>query len=147
MGLMLSSLPPSGVTPEVRGRKGVGVSSRRTLPLQRGVEVSRRAMLATTTGGRLWCSFGPLGLIAFKRYRVMDIEEIKAKVGSWPNDIKLTSDLLLYELLTQCLPGFDHERKALGPPLLDTWLHPMGACRVHHQRHEWPARTWRAEPA
>jgi hypothetical protein len=37
-------------------------------------------MLAATTGGRLWCSFGPLGLIAFKRYRVMDIEEIKAKV-------------------------------------------------------------------
>jgi hypothetical protein len=80
MGLMLSSLPPSGVTPEVRGRKGVGVSSLRTLPLQRGVEVSRRAMFAATTGGRLWCSFGPLGLIAFKRYRVMDIEEIKAKV-------------------------------------------------------------------
>jgi len=37
-------------------------------------------MLAATTGGRLWCSFGPSGLIAFKRYRVMDIEEIKAKV-------------------------------------------------------------------
>jgi hypothetical protein len=34
--------------------------------------------------------------------------------------MKLTSELLLYELLTQCLPGFDHERKALGPPLLDT---------------------------
>jgi hypothetical protein len=82
MGLMLSSLPPSGVTPEVRGRKGVGVSSRRTLPLQWGVEVSRRAMLAATTGGHLWRSFGPLGLTAFKRYRVMDIEEIKAKVGS-----------------------------------------------------------------
>ena len=46
-------------------------------------------MLAATTGGRLWRSFGPLGLIAFKRYRVMDIEEIKAKVGSWPNGIKL----------------------------------------------------------
>ena len=37
-------------------------------------------MLAATIGGRLWCSFGPSGLIAFKRYRVMDIEEIKAKV-------------------------------------------------------------------
>jgi hypothetical protein len=84
MGLMLSSLPPSGVTPEVRARKGVGVGSRRTLPLQWGVEVSRRAMLVATTGGRLWCSFGPLGLIAFKRYRVMDFEEIKAKVGPWP---------------------------------------------------------------
>src|SRR5882724_5656726 len=67
-------------------------------------------------------------------------------VGSWPNGIKLASELLLYELLTQCLPGFDHERKALGPPLLDTRLHPMGACRVHNQRHEWHARTWRAEP-
>jgi hypothetical protein len=53
-------------------------------------------MLAATIGGRLWCSFGLSGLIAFKGYRVMDIEEIKAKVGSWPNDIKLTSDLLLY---------------------------------------------------
>jgi hypothetical protein len=37
-------------------------------------------MLAATTGGHLWRSFGPLGLTAFKRYRVMDIEEIKAKV-------------------------------------------------------------------
>jgi hypothetical protein len=34
--------------------------------------------LAATTGGRLWCSFGPLGLLALKRYSVMDIEEIKA---------------------------------------------------------------------
>jgi hypothetical protein len=79
VGLMLSSLPPSGVTPEARGRKGVGVSSRRILSLQRDVEVAGRVMLAATTGGRLWCSFGPLGLIACKRYRIMDIEEIKAK--------------------------------------------------------------------
>jgi hypothetical protein len=37
-------------------------------------------MLAATTGGRLWYSFDPLCLIAFKRSRVMDIEEIKPKV-------------------------------------------------------------------
>ncbi len=25
----------------------------------------------------------------------------------------------------QCLPGFDHEREALGPPFFDAWLHAM----------------------
>jgi hypothetical protein len=59
---------------------GGGVGSRRTLPLQRAVEVSRRAILAVTTGGCLLCSYGPLGLLALKCYSVMDIEEIKAKV-------------------------------------------------------------------
>src|SRR5262245_9813544 len=61
--------------------------------------------------------------------------------------MKLASELLLYELLTQCLPGLDHERNTLGPPLLDPRLPPTGACRIHHQRHEWHARTWRAAPA
>src|SRR5262245_25157793 len=37
-------------------------------------------MLAATTGGRRWCSFGPLGSPAFKRHKIIDIEEIKAKV-------------------------------------------------------------------
>src|SRR5687767_11315733 len=63
------------------------------------------------------------------------------------NGIKLASDLLVYQLLPQFLPGFDHQGEALGPPFLDARLHAMGACRVHNQRHEWHARTWRAEPA
>jgi hypothetical protein len=37
-------------------------------------------------------------------------------VGSGPNGINLTSDLLLDQLLTQFLPGFDHQRETLGPP-------------------------------
>ena len=37
-------------------------------------------MVAVAAGGLLWCSFGPLDLLALKRYRAMDIEEIKAKV-------------------------------------------------------------------
>jgi hypothetical protein len=60
--------------------------------------------------------------------------------------MKLTLEFLLYQLLTQCLPGFNHKRKALGPPLLDARLHPMGANRDNHQRHSWHASTWRAEP-
>ena len=57
-----------------------------------------------------------------------------AVVGLGPNGIKLASELLLYQLLTQCLPGFDHQREALGPPFLDARLHPMRACGVHNQR-------------
>jgi hypothetical protein len=53
--------------------------------------------------------------------------------GSWPNGIKLTSTILLYQLLTQCLPGFDHEREALRAPLLDAWLHPLWANGVDDQ--------------
>ena len=49
--------------------------------------------------------------------------------------MKLTSELLLYQLLTQLLPGFDHEREALGAPLLDTQFRTMGMCRVHDQCH------------
>jgi hypothetical protein len=54
--------------------------------------------------------------------------------GSWPNGIKLASKLLLYQLLTQCLPRFDHQREALGPPLLDARLHAMRSDRVDDQR-------------
>jgi hypothetical protein len=60
-----------------------------------------------------------------------------------PNAMKLTSEFLLYQLLTQFLPGFDHQRDALGPPLLDARLHPMRACRAHDQRYEWHASIWR----
>jgi hypothetical protein len=49
--------------------------------------------------------------------------------------MKLTAELLLYYLLAQLLSGFDHQREALGPPLLDAWLHPMEAYGVHDQRY------------
>jgi hypothetical protein len=49
--------------------------------------------------------------------------------------MELPSELLLYQLLTQFLPGFDHEREALEPPFLDARLHPMGAYVVHDQRY------------
>jgi hypothetical protein len=57
-----------------------GAGSCRILPLQTGVKVFGRAMLTVTTGRRLWCNSGLLSLLALKRYKVMDIEEIKAKV-------------------------------------------------------------------
>jgi hypothetical protein len=34
---------------------------------------------------------------------------------------------LLEQLLTQFLPGLDHQWEAFGAPLLDARLHPMGA--------------------
>jgi alkanesulfonate monooxygenase SsuD/methylene tetrahydromethanopterin reductase-like flavin-dependent oxidoreductase (luciferase family) len=48
------------------------------------------------------------------------------KIGSSSNGIKLAAELLLYQLLTQFLAGFDHKREALGPPLLDARLRTMG---------------------
>src|SRR5688500_8577494 len=57
------------------------------------------------------------------------------KSGHAPNGMKLDFELLLCRLLTQCSPGFDHERETLGPPLLDARLHPMGAYRDHNQCH------------
>jgi hypothetical protein len=60
--------------------------------------------------------------------------------------MKLTSEFLLSQRLTQCLPGCAHHWAALGPPLLDARLHPVGANRAQQQRHSWPASTRRAEP-
>jgi hypothetical protein len=54
-------------------------------------------------------------------------------VGSWANGMKLASERLLDQLLMQCLPGFDHEREALGAPLLDARLHPMRSEGIHDQ--------------
>jgi hypothetical protein len=67
-------------------------------------------------------------------------------VGSWANGIKLTSDHLLYQLLTQFLPRLHHNRNTLRPPFLDARLQAMRACRVDAQRHEWHVRMWCAEP-
>jgi hypothetical protein len=47
--------------------------------------------------------------------------------------MKLASELLLDQLLTQFLPGFDHEREALRSPLLDARFHPMRADGVDDQ--------------
>src|SRR5688572_29563512 len=41
------------------------------------------------------------------------------------NGIKLACELLLYQLLTQFLPGLDHKGEALGPPFLDARLDSM----------------------
>ena len=54
-------------------------------------------------------------------------------VGSWPNGMKLSLKFSLYQLLTQCLPGFHHQGETLGPPLLDARLHPMGADGIDDQ--------------
>jgi hypothetical protein len=48
------------------------------------------------------------------------------KSGQEPNGIKLASELWLEQLRTQFLPGCDHQWEALGAPLLDARLHPMG---------------------
>jgi hypothetical protein len=56
------------------------------------------------------------------------------KSAQEPNGIKLASELLLDQLLTQCLPGFDHKWEALGPPFLDAWFHAMRADGVDDQR-------------
>jgi hypothetical protein len=47
--------------------------------------------------------------------------------------MKLASDLLVYQLLTQCLPGFHHQGETLGPPFLDARLHPMWANGIDDQ--------------
>jgi hypothetical protein len=52
---------------------------------------------------------------------------LRTFVGFDPNGVKLTSELLLEQLLTQFLPGLDHQWEAFGAPLLDARLHPMGA--------------------
>lgn len=50
------------------------------------------------------------------------------------NGIRLAADSLRHQLLTQFVPGFDHQWEALGSPLLHARFHPMGADRVDHQR-------------
>jgi hypothetical protein len=61
--------------------------------------------------------------------------------------MKLASELLLDHLLTQCLPGFDHQGEALGPPFLDARLYSMWSDGVDDQRSSWDAGAWRAEPS
>jgi hypothetical protein len=70
----------------------------------------------------------PLRFIPFKPQGSLYVQSactIKyfRKLGSRRMACKLTSEFLLYQLLTQSLSGFDHKREALGPPLLDARLH------------------------
>jgi len=61
--------------------------------------------------------------------------------------MKLASGLLLYQLLTQCLPRFDHEREALRAPLLDARLHAMRADGDDEQHSSRNPAARRAEPS
>jgi hypothetical protein len=60
--------------------------------------------------------------------------------------MKLASELSLDHLLTQFLPGVDHEREALGSPFLDARLHAMRSDGVDDQRSSWDAGARPAEP-
>jgi hypothetical protein len=68
------------------------------------------------------------------------------KIGSEVNGLKLTSGLILHYLLTQCLPGFDHQREGLGSSLLDAWLHTMRSGGVDEERSSRDRGVRRAEP-
>jgi hypothetical protein len=61
--------------------------------------------------------------------------------------MKLAYDLLVDQLLTQCLPGCDHQWEALGPPFLDARLYAMRSDGVDDQRPSWDSGAWRAEPS
>jgi hypothetical protein len=57
------------------------------------------------------------------------------KSAQEPNGIKLACELLVYQLLTQFLSGFDHVRKARGSPLPDARLCAIGALWIYHQSY------------
>jgi hypothetical protein len=61
--------------------------------------------------------------------------------------MKFASDLWVYQLLTPCLPGCDHEWEALGPLFLDARLYAMRADGVDEPRASWDAGAWRAAPS
>ena len=56
------------------------------------------------------------------------------KIGQEPNGMKLAAALVLYQLLTQFLPGCDHQGEALRPPFLDARLYAMRSDGVDDQR-------------
>jgi hypothetical protein len=55
------------------------------------------------------------------------------KYGQEPNGIKLAPERLPYQLLSQFLPGFEHQGEGLGPPLLDARFHPIRTHGVDAQ--------------
>jgi hypothetical protein len=61
--------------------------------------------------------------------------------------MKLASDRLLDQPLTQCLPRLDHTRETLRPPFLDAWLHAMRSDGVDDQGCSRDSGARRAEPA
>jgi len=58
---------------------------------------------------------------------------VRTYEDSDPNGIKLAHACLLEQLLSQFLPGFDHQGEGLGPPLLDARLRPKRAHRINEQ--------------
>ena len=60
--------------------------------------------------------------------------------------MKLASEFLLKQLLTQFLPGFDHQWETLGPPFLDARLYPMRSDGVDDQCASWDPGARPAEP-
>ena len=61
--------------------------------------------------------------------------------------MKLTSELLLDQLLTQYVSGFDHQGEGLGSSLPDARLHPMRSGGVDEPRSSRYLGARRAEPA
>jgi hypothetical protein len=60
---------------------------------------------------------------------------------------EVSSERLLEQLLMQFLPGFHHQREALGSPLLDPRLHPMRADGVDEQGPSRDSSVRGPEPA
>jgi hypothetical protein len=58
---------------------------------------------------------------------------ISIKSAQEPNGMKLASARLVEQLLTQFLPGLDHEGEGLGSPFLDPRLHSMRSTGVDDQ--------------
>jgi hypothetical protein len=66
-------------------------------------------------------------------------------MGSYANGIKLASELVLDQLLTQFLPGFDYTWAAFGPPFLDARRHSRPSDGVDDPRASRDAGAWPAE--
>ena len=62
-----------------------------------------------------------------------------------PNGLRLGSNRLLHQLDTQCLPCLAHKGEVFRPPLLDSWVHPIGACRVDDQCRDRHTRAQHSE--
>jgi hypothetical protein len=72
-----------------------------------------------------------------RQARLADVVErlpIRLEGKQVRNGMKLASELLLYQLPTQSLPGFDHQGEALGPPFFDAWFHAMRSSGIDAQR-------------
>jgi hypothetical protein len=61
--------------------------------------------------------------------------------------MKLAPAGLRYQLLTQFLPGCDHQGEGLGSPFLDARLHAMPSDGVDDQCPSWDSGARCAEPS